>query len=261
MKDEYVQSVSWHSINQSYRIAYNRVSGKGPGVVFLCGHGSNMDGSKALFLEAWAKHHDRAFLRFDYSGHGRSDREFLETNISDWTRDAIAVIDDLTDGQQILVGSSLGGWIMLNVALARPDRVAALVGIAAAPDFTENLIWQSLDDVSRNAFKANGQIAMENPYASDPVIYPYHLIEDARQHLRLEGPLAITQPVRLLHGMNDTEVPWRTAVTLADCLQSDDVVLHLDKVATHRFSEPAQLQSLQAVLDQLLDQLANRPGD
>ena len=255
-----MESISWHSINQSNKIAYNRVSGKTPGVVFLCGHGSDMSGSKALFIETWAKNLGHAFLRFDYSGHGSSDGILLETNISDWTRDAICVVDDLTEGPQILVGSSLGGWIMLNVALARPDRIAALVGIAAAPDFTEDLIWQPLDAASRAAFKANGQIAMENPYADEPIIYPYHLIEDGRQHLCVRGPLAITQPVRLLHGMNDTEVPWQTAVKLANCLQSDDVFLHFDKIATHRFSEPVQLHTLKTVLDQLLVQLSEQPG-
>ena len=168
--------------------------------------------------------------------------------------------DNLTEGPQILVGSSLGGWIMLNVALERPTRVAALIGIAAAPDFTEDLIWQPLDAPSRSAFKADGQIVMENPYANDPVIYPYHLIEDGRQHLRLRGPISITQPVRLLHGINDTEVPWQTAFTLTDCLQSSDVLLHFDKAATHRFSEPAQLQSIQAMLEQLIIQIQHNPA-
>lgn len=217
-----------------------------------------MDGSKALFLESWAQQQGRAFLRFDYSGHGQSDGAFLETNISDWTRDAIAVLNDLTTGPQILVGSSLGGWIMLNVALVRPDRIAGLIGIAAAPDFTEDLIWQPLDDDQRSQMKHDGQIAMENPYADDPIIYPYHLIEDGRQHLRLRAPLAITAPVRLLQGMNDAEVPWQTATRLADCLQSDDVVLHFDKTATHRFSEPAQLRLLETVLVALLDQLDSK---
>ncbi len=254
-----MQSDTKYIINQSAKIAYNRVSGKSPGVVFLCGHGSDKEGSKALFLDAWAKDSGHAFLRFDYSGHGSSDGLFLETNISDWTRDAIMVLDDLTDGPQILVGSSLGGWIMLNVALARPSRVAALVGIAAAPDFTEDLIWQPLDAATRSKFIADGQIAMENPYANDPVFYPYHLIEDGRQHLRLRGPLSITQPTRLLHGINDTEVPWQTAITLANCLQSNDVLLHFDKSATHRFSEPTQLQSLQAILEQLINKLKHKP--
>ena len=254
-----MQSETNYIINQSGKIAYNRVSGKHPGVVFLCGHGSDQEGSKALFIESWAKNYGQAFLRFDYSGHGKSDGLFLETNISDWTQDAITVLDNLTEGPQILVGSSLGGWIMLNVALERPDRVAALVGIAAAPDFTEDLIWQPLDASSQSAFKADGQIAVENPYADDPVIYPYHLIEDGRKHLRLRGPLSITQPVRLLHGITDTEVPWQTAVTLTNCLQSNDVLLHFDKSATHRFSEPAQLQSIQAMLEQLVIQIQHKP--
>ena len=248
-------------INQSGKIAYNRVSGKSPGVVFFCGHGSDKEGSKALFIEAWAKKNGQAFLRFDYSGHGSSDGLFLETNISDWTHDSITVLDNLTEGPQILVGSSLGGWIMLNVAVERPNRIAALIGIAAAPDFTEDLIWQPLDESSRSAFKANGQIAMKNPYASDPVIYPYHLIEDGRQHLCLRGLLPITQPVRLLHGIDDKEVPWQTAVKLTDCLQSNDVFLHFDKAATHRFSEPAQLQIIQATLEQLITQIQRKPSN
>ena len=150
---------------------------------------------------------------------------------------------------------------MLNVALERPTRVAALVGVAAAPDFTEDLVWQPLDASSRSAFKTNGQITMENPYANDPVIYPYHLIEDGRQHLRLRGPLSINQPVRLLHGINDTEVPWQTAGTLTDCLQSNDVLLHLDKAATHRYSEPAQLQSIQTVLAHMITQIKHQPSN
>ena len=256
-----MQVGSDYFINQSGKIAYNRVLGKSPGVVFFCGHGSDKEGSKALFIESWAKNHGQAFLRFDYSGHGSSDGLFLETNISDWTHDAITILDNLTEGPQILVGSSLGGWIMLNVAMERPTRVAALVGIAAAPDFTEDLIWQPLDESSRSTFKADGQITMENPYADDPVIYPYHLIEDGRRHLRLRGPLSITQPVRLLHGINDIEVPWQTAVTLTNCLQSNDVLLHLDKAATHRFSEPAQLQNIQAMLEQLITQILHKPSN
>lgn len=214
-----------------------------------------MEGSKALFLEAWAKRHHRSFLRFDYSGHGHSDGELFKTNVSDWTRDSIAVLDDLTKGPQILVGSSLGGWIMLNVALARPEKVVGLVGIAAAPDFTEDLIWQPLDEDSRANFKTSGQIALKNPYSDDPVTYPYHLIEDGRQHLRLRSNLPLLQPVRLLHGINDPEVPSNTAITLANCLQSKDVLIHFDKTASHRFSEPAQLYRLETILSELIDQL------
>ena len=150
---------------------------------------------------------------------------------------------------------------MLNLALARPERIAALVGIAAAPDFTEELIWNPLDKTAKADFQASGQISFENPYADDPVVYPYHLIEDGRQHLRLQAPLPITVPVRLLHGMQDAEVPWQTATRLADQLQSDDVAVLLDKTATHRFSEPKQLAQLERVLDELVSLIANTsPG-
>ena len=249
--------VSKHILEQFGAIAYSRLPGTPPGVVFLCGHGSDMNGSKALHLQAWAELRGKAFLRFDYSGHGQSDGDFLKTNISDWTRDTIHMIDAHTDGPQIVVGSSLGGWIMLNLALARPARIAALVGIAAAPDFTEELIWDPLNEAAKADFQASGKITFENPYADDPVIYPYHLIEDGRQHLRLQAPLLIDVPVRLLHGMQDAEVPWQTATRLADQLQSDDVSVMLDKTATHRYSEPRQLAHLERVLDDLVSLIAN----
>ena len=220
-----------------------------------------MNGSKAMHLQAWAERRGQSFLRFDYSGHGQSDGDFLKTNISDWTRDTIDMIDAHTDGPQIVVGSSLGGWIMLNLALARPARIAALVGVAAAPDFTEELIWDPLDDAAKANFQASGQISFENPYAEDLVVYPYHLIEDGRQHLRLAAPLPITVPVRLLHGMQDAEVPWQIATRLADQLQSDDVTVMLDKTATHRFSGPRQLAQLDWVLDELVSLIAKTsPG-
>ena len=238
-------------------IAYNQHAGTQPGVMFLCGHGSDMNGSKATHIEAWAQKRGQSFLRFDYSGHGQSDGDFFQTNISNWTQDTIDMIDAHTDGPQIVVGSSLGGWIMLNLALARPARVAALVGIAAAPDFTEELIWSPLDEAAKAGFQASGKISFENPYADNPVVYPYHLIEDGRQHLRLQAPLPITVPVRLLHGMKDAEVPWQTATRLADRLQSDDVAVILDKTATHRFSEPRQLAQLDRVLDELVSLIAN----
>ena len=133
------------TIDNSSRIAYRRLEGHSPGFVFLIGHGSDMDGAKALACEDWARRNGRAFLRFDYSGHGQSDGNFLDGTISSWTNDCLAVLDRLTEGPQILVGSSLGGWLMLNVALARPARIAGLIGIAAAPDFTAELIWDSLD--------------------------------------------------------------------------------------------------------------------
>ena len=244
---------SFLNIDQIGRLAYSRHNGKQPGVVFLSGHGSDMNGSKAMHLHKWAQRRGQSFLRFDYTGHGQSDGDFLKTNISDWTRDTIAMIDVHTEGPQIIVGSSLGGWIMLNLALARPERIAALVGIAAAPDFTEELIWKPLDTRAKAAFKRYGQISVDNPYEDNsPVIYPYHLVEDGRQHLRLKAPLPIDVPVRLLHGMRDAEVPWQTATRLADRLISDDVSVLLDRNATHRFSEPRQLALLERVVEELV---------
>jgi len=243
------------SIGDSEYIAYQRVEGGPPGVVFLCGHGSDMEGTKALEVEAWAKATGRSCLRFDYRGHGLSSGEFLDGNISSWTQDCLAAFDALTEGPQIVIGSSLGGWLMLNLALARPDRVAGLIGIAAAPDFTEDLLWAAFDADQRRDIEADGVIALPNPYSDEPVRYPWHLITDGRKNLRLRGPLEITAPVHLLHGMQDEEVPWQTATRTAECLGSAHVELSLVKAAGHRFSEPDQLALLRQTLDGMLDRV------
>ncbi|ADE39480.1 alpha/beta fold hydrolase [Candidatus Puniceispirillum marinum] len=232
-------------INDTQRIAYHKIDGQKPGIIFLCGHGSDMQGTKSIYMENWARAQGHAFIRFDYRGHGASDGNFLDLAISDWTADALAVIDQLTAGPQILVGSSLGGWIMLNAACSRPERIAGLIGIAAAPDFTKELIWDKLDKDAQSAMKQTGFLSVPNPYADEPVIYPYHLVEDGAGHLHLQGDMIkINAPVRLLHGMQDEEVPWQVASRIMEKLVSDDVLLHLDKTATHRFSEPAQLDLL-----------------
>ena len=237
------------------RLAYRRTQGTAPGVVFLCGHGSDMDGTKAIETEAWARERGLACLRFDYRGHGLSSGDFLDGNISSWTADSLAALDELTDGPQILVGSSLGGWLMLNVTLARPGRVASLVGIAAAPDFTEDLLWAEFDDDQRRRIEADGVIALPNPYADTPVRYPWHLITDGRNNLRLRGDLDIAAPVHLMHGMQDDEVPWQTATRTAAALTGTDVEVTLVKNAGHRFSEPDQLVLLRAALDRMVDRM------
>ena len=236
------------------RLAYRQTSGGGIGIVFLCGHGSDMEGTKALEAEAWARDTGRPFLRFDYRGHGLSSGDFLDGNISSWTSDCLAALDALTDGPQILVGSSLGGWLMLNVALARPDRVTGLIGIAAAPDFTEDLLWAAFTDEQRRQIEADGVIALPNPYADEPVKYPWHLITDGRNNLRLRGGLDITCPVHLLHGMKDAEVPWQTATATAAALAGEAVEVTLVKEAGHRFSEPEQIALLRGALDRMVSQ-------
>ena len=240
------------TITETDHIAYHRFLGNTPGIIFLAGHGSDMEGSKALHLEKWARTNGQAFLRFDYRGHGKSSGSIDSTNISDWTEDVITAIDELSEGPQILVGSSLGGWLMLNAALARPKRVVSLVGVAAAPDFTEDLIWAELNASQRSYMQSEGRIVLPNPYADEPVVYPYHLVEDGRNHLRLRSNLNINLPIRLLHGMQDAEVPWQTAVRIAECTVGNDVRLHLVKDAGHRFSEPKQLALIEQVTSGLI---------
>lgn len=222
---------------QGRRIAYHRTAGRGPGVVFLGGFKSDMTGTKALHLQAWAEATGRAFLRFDYSGHGQSSGDFLDGCIGDWAEDAIAAITALTEGPQILVGSSMGGWIALLAAQALPGRVAGLVGIAAAPDFTEDSMWSGFSEAQK-AELAWGRVELPSDYSEEPYIITKRLIEDGRQRLVLRAPLALPFPVRLLQGTADTDVPPSVALRLLDHAESPDLRLVLVKGADHRFSTP-----------------------
>ncbi len=184
-------------------IAYRRLVGAGAGIVFLCGFRSDMTGTKALFLEDYCRRRGRPYVRFDYFGHGASSGEIALGTIGRWAEDAVAVLDSLTEGPQILVGSSMGGWIMLLAALARLPRIRALVGVAAAPDFTEDLLWPRLTAEQRRELSETGRVILPSDY--DPAGYTYsrELIEDGRRHLLLRSDIALDCPVRLLHGMRD----------------------------------------------------------
>ncbi|MDR0810439.1 MAG: alpha/beta hydrolase, partial [Gemmobacter sp.] len=219
------------------RIAFHRTAGRGPGVVFLGGFRSDMTGTKAAHLQAWAEAAGRAFLRFDYSGHGRSSGDFLDGCVGDWAEDAVAAISALTEGPQILVGSSMGGWIALLAAQALPGRMAGLVGIAAAPDFTEDGIWATLTEAQKVEL-AQGRVELPSGYSEEPHIITRQLIEDGRRRLVLCGPLALPFPVRLLQGTADTDVPPAFALRLLDRAESPDMQLTLVKGADHRFSTP-----------------------
>lgn len=226
-----------HSLSAgSATIAFRRTEGSGPGVVFCGGFQSDMTGSKALALEAWAKANGRAFVRFDYQGHGESSGRFEDGTIGTWAEDARRVFDHLTEGPQILVGSSMGGWIMLLVALSRRERVAGLVGIASAPDFTEDLIWGTLTPEQRMTLLDTGVLRVPSEYAADPYPITLRLIDEGRRHLLLRGPIGLECPVRLLHGMADADVPWVTSVRLSERLASSDVRLTLLKDGEHRLS-------------------------
>jgi pimeloyl-ACP methyl ester carboxylesterase len=235
-------------------IAYQLLSGAGPGIVFLGGFRSDMTGTKALFLEDYCRRRGRAYVRFDYFAHGSSGGDFAEGTISRWRDDAIAVIDSLTEGPQILVGSSMGGWIMVLAALARRERVAALVGVAAAPDFTSDLLPQRLSEAQRRALQDDGRVVIASPYDAAGYLCTRALVDNGDCNLVLRETIPLACPVRLLHGMADDSVPWRQSLKLAERLQSPDVTLTLVKDGDHRLSREQDLVRLARVLDELADQ-------
>jgi pimeloyl-ACP methyl ester carboxylesterase len=236
-------------------IAYSRLKGKSTGVVFLGGFMSDMTGSKAIALETHCKKRGQAFLRFDYSGHGQSSGAFNHGTISKWTDDAIFTIEKLTDGPQVLVGSSMGGWIMLLVALRLQKKIAGLIGIAAAPDFTEDLINDALNDEQRTAMQRDGLVLVPCDYDNEPYTITKSLIEDGRNNLLLNNSISLDQPVRLIQGLKDKDVPWSTALNLQNKLSGDDVEIILVKNGDHRLSEPHDIKRLTRTLDLLLDGL------
>jgi pimeloyl-ACP methyl ester carboxylesterase len=233
-------------------LAYRHVSGEGPTVVFLPGFRSDMESSKALALYAHCRMAGRAMLRLDYSGHGASQGRFEEGDIGQWTADALAVIDAVTQGPLILVGSSMGGWIALLVALARREWVAGLIGIAAAPDFTQDLMWHSYSQEIRREIMEKGVYLEPSDYG-EPLPVTRRLIEDGRRHLLLDKPIPLTCPVHLIQGMRDPDVPWGTAMRILEQLASDDVELTLVKAGDHRLSEPHDLARLTAAVDRMVE--------
>ncbi|OWY01950.1 alpha/beta hydrolase [Thioclava sp. NG1] len=236
------------------RIAYNLTPGKGPGVVFLGGFKSDMEGTKALALEDWAKREGRAFLRFDYSGHGVSDGAFEDGAIGDWFEDARDVIMAKTEGPQILVGSSMGGWISLLMSREHPEKVAGLVTIAAAPDFTEDGYWASFDKETRHKLESEGSIAVPSDYG-EPYVITRRLINEGRERLVLRSPLALPFPTRFLQGTADEAVSTETAIRLLEHAEGADMRLTLVKGADHRFSDPDCLALIETALAEVLARL------
>lgn len=236
---------------QGRRIAYNRIEGTGPGIVFLGGFKSDMQGTKALFLEEWAREAGRAFLRFDYSGHGESGGAFEEGCIGDWLADAQSAFEAATEGPQVLVGSSMGGWISLLLARAMPERIAGLVTVAAAPDFTERGFWAEFSDLERAKLMREGRVLRPSDYG-DPYVITRRLIEDGRKHLLMESPLPLPFPVRMLQGTADNDVPVSWATDLLAHAASPDMRLLLVKDADHRFSNEAELGLIGHALAEVL---------
>ena len=232
-------------------LAWRRVAGRGPGVVFLGGFNSDMTGSKAEFLAGWCAARGQAFLRFDYSGHGTSEGRFEDGTIGRWAEDAACVIAALTEGPQILIGSSMGGWIALLLAARRSVPVRALIGIAPAPDFTEDLMWAEFSPAVRQAILRDGVWHRPSEYGA-PYPITRALIEDGRNQLLLRAPIALDCPLRILQGQQDPDVPWRHALRIAEAVTGDDVRVTLIKDGDHRLSREEDLALLGETLTPLL---------
>ena len=234
---------------QGRRLAYHKNEGTGPTIVFLGGLKSDMEGTKAVHLEAWAQARGRAYLRFDYSGHGESSGAFTDGCIGDWHEDTMAAVTALTEGSLIIVGSSMGGWQALLLARAMPERIAGMVTIAAAPDFTEDGYWASFSDEQKAALKAVGQVELPSDYM-EPYIITNRMIEDGRRRLVLRNALDLPFPVRFLQGTADAAVSTETAVRLLEHATGPDMHLLLVKDADHRFSDGPCLGLIEeAILD------------
>ncbi len=235
-------------LGKGRRIAYRqRAAGRGAesaGVVFLGGFRSDMTGTKAEHLDAWCAGQGRSFLRMDYTGHGESSGQFEDGAIGDWADDAVEAISRLTTGPQILIGSSMGGWISLLVSRVIPTRIAAFIGIAAAPDFTEDGMWAEMSEAERKTLMEEGRIERPSEYSDEPYVFTKKLIEDGRDHLVLRSPVSFAGPVRLLQGTADADVSADTALRLLDHIEAPDVRLTLVQGADHRFSGERELALL-----------------
>jgi pimeloyl-ACP methyl ester carboxylesterase len=232
-------------------LAWVRLEGASPTIVFLPGFRSDMTGEKATALAGYCAARGQAMLRFDYSGHGTSGGRFEDGTIGLWASDVLAIVDSLTNGELILVGSSMGGWLALLTALKRPERISAIVGIAAAPDFTERR-WETLTFEDRARLGRDGVIHVPNRYGGGPTPITLALIEDGREHVLLDKSIVLDCKVRLLHGQADPDVPWELALRIAARLISSDVEVILVKDGDHRLSRPRDLELIQRTVGALL---------
>ena len=233
------------------RIAYHKSGTKGPTVVFLGGLKSDMEGTKAVHLEAWAQKRDQSFLRFDYSGHGESSGTFEEGCIGDWHQDTLAAVDALTTGPLIVVGSSMGGWQALLLARAIPERIAGMVTIAAAPDFTEDSYWAGFSEEQKQALDTVGYVELPSDYM-EPYVITRRMIQDGRENLVLRAPLELPFPVRMLQGTEDTAVETSVALRLLKHAEGEDIRLTLVKGADHRFSNEDCLNLIEKSVEKVM---------
>jgi pimeloyl-ACP methyl ester carboxylesterase len=234
-------------------IAVRPRTGTAPGLFWLGGFNSDMTGTKACALDGWAAERGRGCVRFDYSGHGQSSSTFAEGTISRWLEESVAVFDSFAHGPQVVIGSSMGGWMAMLLAREllrrgdKPPRLAGMVLIAPAPDFTEALMWKNLPAKIRRQIETEGVWLRPSEYG-DPYPITRALIEDGRKHLLLDGGIEVGCPVRILQGKQDADVPWRHAFELAERLPSEDVVLTLIQDGDHRLSRPQDIARMLAAV-------------
>ena len=232
------------------RLAYHFHEGEGPTVVFCGGYMSDMEGTKALFLEKTCKDIGLSYVRFDYSGHGKSSEDFVDGTIGKWTEDALSIIDEITKGDLIIIGSSMGGWIGLLVCLSRKERIKAFIGIASAPDFTRELMWDHYSPAIKETLKKEGIYLEPSEYSDEPYKVSHQLIQDGENHILLNKPIDLNCSVRLFHGLQDEDVPSSYSSRIAEKLISDDVIISFNKSGDHRLSSEADLNRLkQAIIE------------
>ncbi len=234
------------------KIAYQQTEGDGPGILFLGGFKSDMTGTKAHYLEQWARDQKQAFIRFDYSGHGQSSESFEEGTIGNWLEDAQQVLEQLTQGPQLLVGSSMGGWLSLLLARANPDRIKGIVTIACATDFTEKLLIPSLSEQQLETVTQLGKIEVPSEYDQQPVVISQVLLTEGHGHLLLNSTINIRCPIHMIHGLADEDVPWDISLQTLQQVETNNVSLELVKDGDHRLSKPTDLERISEALKRWL---------
>ena len=235
----------------SNTLAYNQLTGKNVGIVFLGGFNSDMEGNKVLHIEKWAKENEHSFLRFDYSGHGQSSGTIETTCFSDWYKDAEYIINKKTKDKQILIGSSMGAWIMLMLARRIPEKISAIIGLAPAPDFPKILIWDKMTGDEKRKLIKNRKISIKYEDGSKND-FSYTLIKDSFKNLTLSKGINFNGPVYLYHGMADNAVPYDLSIKIINTFKgNDDIKLLLEKDAGHRLSEIHQLKNITNIIEEI----------
>jgi pimeloyl-ACP methyl ester carboxylesterase len=245
---------SYLKLSHGVELAYQRMHGAAPGIIFLGGFRSDMTGQKAEALATFCRERRQSFIRFDYQGHGQSTGTFEECTIGTWKEDALSVLTRLTRGPQILIGSSMGGWLAMLLAMAKPRRIAGIIGIAPAPDFTERMLHDRFTDQQRAELKKKGKVVVPSD-AGESYPITRQFIEEGRNHLLLHREIPVFCPVRILQGMQDETVPWEMSLAINEKIASQDVKTILIKDGDHRLSEPQDIEKLLSVTGKMLEML------